>query len=105
VDVAIDQGGISETSRPTSHADPVYVEEGVIHYCVPNIPGSVPITSTYALTNVTLAYCARLASGPEAALKADPSLARGANTWDGHITCAAVAEAFGAAHTPVESLL
>lgn len=105
VDVAIDQGGISETSRPTSHADPVYVEEGVIHYCVPNIPGSVPMTSTYALTNVTLAYCRKLAAGAEDALRSDPALARGANTWDGRITCRAVAEAFGTAHTPVESLL
>ncbi len=106
VDVAIDQGGISETSRPTSHAEPVYVEEGVIHYCVPNIPGSVPMTSTYALTNVTLPYCRKLASGDvAAALRADPSLARGVNTWDGRITCRPVAEAFGAPFTPLEDLL
>ncbi len=105
VDVAIDQGGVSETSRPTSHSDPVYEEEGVIHYCVPNIPGSVPMTSTYALTNVTLPYCRKLASGVEEALRADPSLAKGVNTWDGHVTCRPVAEAFGLDWTPLERLL
>jgi len=106
VDVAIDQGGISPTSRPTSHADPVYEEEGVIHYCVPNIPGSVPMTSTYALTNVTLPYCRKLASADLATtLRADPSLARGVNTWDGQVTCAPVAEAFGVGHAPLEGLL
>jgi len=102
VDVAIDQGGISPTSRPTSHADPVYTEEGVIHYCVPNIPGSVPMTSTYALTNVTLPYCRKLASGDvAAALRADSALAKGVNTWDGHVTCRPVAEAFGAEYRPL----
>jgi len=106
VDVAIDQGGISPTSRPTSHAEPVYVDEGVIHYCVPNIPGSVPMTSTYALTNVTLPYCRKLASGDLGkALRADPSLAKGVNTWDGRVVCAPVAEAFGMEHAPLESLL
>ncbi len=106
VDVAIDQGGISETSRPTSHTDPVYVEEGVIHYCVPNIPGSVPMTSTYALTNVTLPYCRKLASpNLEEVLRADPSLAKGVNVWDGRITCRPVAEAFGMEWTPIEELI
>jgi alanine dehydrogenase len=106
VDVAIDQGGVSETSRPTSHASPTYVEEGVIHYCVPNIPGAVPMTSTYALTNVTLPYCRQLASGDlKAALLADPSLAKGVNVWDGHITCRPVAEAWGKPFTPLETLL
>jgi alanine dehydrogenase len=106
VDVSIDQGGISPTSRPTSHARPVYTEEGVIHYCVPNIPGSVPMTSTYALTNVTLPYCRALAR-PDlaAALRADPALALGVNTWDGHITCRPVAQAFGAPFTPLAELL
>lgn len=106
VDVAIDQGGVAETSRPTSHAEPVYVEEGVIHYCVPNIPGSVPMTSTYALTNVTLPYCLKLAA-PDlpAALRADPALARGVNTWDGEVTCAPVAEALGLPWVPLERLL
>ncbi len=105
VDVAIDQGGVSETSRPTSHAEPTYVEEGVIHYCVPNIPGAVPMTSTYALTNVTLPYCRKLAAGVEAAVRSDPSLARGVNLWDGVVTCGPVAEAFGLPCRPVEELM
>lgn len=106
VDVAIDQGGVSETSRPTSHASPTYVEEGVIHYCVPNIPGAVPMTSTYALTNVTLPYCRQLASESlEDALLADPSLAKGVNTWDGHITCRPVAEAWRKPHHSLEKLI
>ena len=106
VDVAIDQGGISDTSRPTSHADPVYLEEGVIHYCVPNIPGAVPMTSTYALTNVTLGYCRKLAGEDLAGvLRADPALAKGVNTWAGCITCPPVAAALGAEAVPLESLL
>ncbi|MDF1552369.1 MAG: alanine dehydrogenase [Deferrisomatales bacterium] len=106
VDVAIDQGGISETSRPTSHADPVYVEEGVIHYCVPNIPGAVPMTSTYALTNVTLPYCRKLAGEDLAGvLRADSALAKGVNTWAGQITCPPVAAAMGDEAVPLESLL
>jgi len=106
VDVAIDQGGMSETSRPTSHAEPVYVEEGIIHYCVPNIPGSVPVTSTYALTNVTAPYARKLAAADIAkALKADIALARGVNTWDGLLTCPAVAAAFDMPCTPVEALI
>lgn len=95
VDVSIDQGGMGETSRATSHSQPTYVEEGIIHYCVPNIPGSVPATSTIALTNVTLPYCLRLAANPVTALRTDPGLALGANTWSGHITCQPVAEALG----------
>ena len=95
VDVSIDQGGMSETSRATSHSEPTYVEEGIIHYCVPNIPGSVPATSTIALTNVTLPYCVRIAEDPMTALRSDPGLALGANTWDGHITCEPVARALG----------
>jgi len=95
VDVSIDQGGMAETSRPTSHSQPTYVEEGIIHYCVPNIPGSVPATSTMALTNVTLPFCLKLANDPLKALRSDPGLALGANTWDGHITCRPVAEALG----------
>lgn len=82
---------------------PSGVEEGVIHYCVPNIPGSVPTTSTYALTNVTLPYCRKLAAtDPADAVRKDPSLAKGVNTWDGHVTCRAVAEAVGREYTPVE---
>jgi alanine dehydrogenase len=103
VDVSIDQGGVSETSRPTSHSDPVYIEEGVIHYCVPNIPGSVPRTSTYALTNVTLPYCRNLAAtDPADAVRKDPSVANGVNTWDGYVTCLPVAEAVGRECTPVK---
>jgi alanine dehydrogenase len=95
VDVSIDQGGCSETSRPTTHGDPTYEEHGVIHYCVANIPGAVPRTSTYALTNVTLSYGLELADhGLEGALKDNPILARGLNVWDGHITHPAVAHTF-----------
>ena len=106
VDVSIDQGGMSETSRPTSHSDPVYIEEDVVHYCVPNIPGSVPATSTYALTNVTLPYCRKLAGpDPVSAIREDPSLALGVNTWDGHVTCRPVAEAQGREYTPLERVI
>jgi len=105
VDVSIDQGGMAETSRATSHSEPTYVEEGIIHYCVPNIPGSVPATSTIALTNVTLPCCLKLAADPVKAMKSDPGLALGANTWDGHITCEPVAEALGRKWVPIEGLL
>ena len=94
VDVAIDQGGCVATSRETSHHDPTYVEHGVVHYCVGNIPGAVPATSTFALTNATLAYLAELATlGPDAALTADPVLAGGLNVRDGEVVHPAVAEA------------
>ena len=87
IDVAIDQGGCIETARPTTHSDPVYLVNGVIHYCVTNMPGAVPRTSTYALSNATLPYIARLAeSGVEAAIRTDPALARGVNTYQGWLT-------------------
>jgi len=105
VDVSIDQGGTGETSRPTSHSQPTFVEEGIIHYCVPNIPGSVPVTSTIALTNVTLPYCLKLAEDPGGALGSDPGLGMGANTWDGHITCKPVAEALGREWKPIEEFI
>ncbi len=105
VDVSIDQGGMGETSRATSHSHPTYVEEGIIHYCVPNIPGSVPATSTIALTNVTLPYCLMLAADPVKAMRSDPGLALGANTWDGYITCQPVAEALGKEWSPIEKIL
>jgi len=106
VDVSIDQGGCTETSRPTTHADPIYVEEGVVHYCVPNMPGAVPHTATGALTAATLPYLLRLADlGPEAALRADPALAKGLNTYKGHLTYEPVARAQGRPHTPVEGVL
>jgi alanine dehydrogenase len=106
VDVAIDQGGCTETSRPTTHADPIYVEEGVVHYCVPNMPGAVPHTATRALTAATLPYLKRLADmGPEAALRADLGLARGLQTYRGHLTQDAVAHAQGRPCVPVEDVL
>ena len=96
VDVAIDQGGCFETSRPTTHAEPVYEVDGIIHYCVANIPGAVPQTSTLALTNATLPYVLRLADmGWEKACSADNGLAEGLNIVDGKVVHPAVAEAFG----------
>ena len=94
VDISIDQGGSFETSKPTSHENPVYEEEGVIHYCVTNMPGAVPNTSTLALTNATLPYVLKLASGLEC-LKNDKPLFRGVNTYKGKLTNKGVAEAFG----------
>lgn len=104
VDVAIDQGGSVETARPTTHHEPVYVEEGVIHYCVTNMPGAVPHTSTLALTNATLPYVLRLADGFGAAMK-DKPLARGVNTCKGMVTHKGVADAFGMDCVPLEKLL
>ena len=95
VDVSIDQGGCAETSRPTSHHDPIYVEEGVVHYCVTNMPGAVPNTATYALTNTTLSYALALADrGFAAAVEADPALRRGVNVADGAVWHPGVAAAF-----------
>lgn len=95
VDVAIDQGGCFETSHPTTHAEPTYVVDGIVHYAVANIPGAVPFTSTMALTNATLPYALRLADkGWREACKADPGLADGVNIVDGKITFKGVAEAF-----------
>ena len=86
VDIAIDQGGCFETSRPTTHDDPVYVVDGVIHYCVANMPGAVARTSAFALNNATLPFVLKLANqGAEAAMKADPHLANGLNVSDGKI--------------------
>src|SRR5438105_12460894 len=106
VDVAIDQGGCFETSRPTTHSDPVYSVDGVTHYCVANMPGGVPITSTKALTNATLPYVEAIADhGLAEAVARDPALARGVNVLDGKITYEAVAEAHGLADTPLEGVL
>ncbi len=106
VDVAIDQGGCFETSRPTSHQDPTYVVEDVIHYCVANIPGEVACTSTYALTNVTLPYALAIAKkGLSQAVADDVALAKGVNVYQGHVTCAAVAESLGYACKELGSLL
>ena len=106
VDVAIDQGGCIETSRPTTHTDPIYVEEGVIHYCVTNMPGAVPRTSTYALTNATLPYALQLANrGFVEAVKGNATLAKGVNVYKGSITCEGVASAHGLEYKPLEILL
>ena len=106
VDVAIDQGGCFETSKATTHTDPVYVVDDVIHYCVANMPGAVPITSTKALTNVTLPYVEAIADhGLAEAVARDPALARGVNVLDGKITYEAVAEAHDLDFTPLEDVL
>jgi alanine dehydrogenase len=105
-DVAIDQGGCAETSRPTTHTDPVYVVDGVTHYCVANMPGAVPVTSTKALTNVTLPYIEAIAEhGLPEAVARDPALAKGVNVLDGQVTYEAVAEAHGLEHRPLDELL
>ena len=104
VDVAVDQGGCAETSRPTTHHDPRYIEEGVVHYCVSNMPGAVPHTSTYALTNATLAYALDIADRGWKAAATDPVLERGVNLVEGRVTHAAVAEAHGLEHTPLDRL-
>jgi alanine dehydrogenase len=105
-DVAIDQGGCVETSHPTTHSEPVFVVDGVIHYCVANMPGAVPITSTKALTNATLPYVEEIADhGLREAIALDPALARGVNVMDGRITYEAVAEAHGLEFTPLEDVL
>jgi alanine dehydrogenase len=106
VDVAIDQGGCFETSRPTTHSDPTYVEEDITHYCVTNMPGAVPITSTYALTNATLPYVLAIADhGLAAAIELDPGLRLGVNVAGGRVTHPAVAEGVGTDFTPVEDAL
>jgi alanine dehydrogenase len=106
VDVSIDQGGCVATSRMTTHSDPTYVDFGVVHYCVGNMPGAVPNTSTYALTNVTLAYALQIASsGLEDAVRADATLAKGVNAYAGEITNTGVAEAHGLEAVPLSSLI
>jgi alanine dehydrogenase len=106
VDVAIDQGGCVETARPTSHSDPSYTVDGVVHYCVTNMPGAVPHTSTLALTNSTFPYVLRLANlGAREALKQDAGLAEGLNTWMGTLTYRGVAESQQRAWTAAEKLL
>ena len=106
VDVAIDQGGCAETSRPTTHDDPVYTVDGVVHYCVANMPGAVPITSTRALTNVTLPYVEEIAEhGVVDAIRRDPELAPGVNVMGGRITYEAVADAHGLDYTPLDDAL
>jgi alanine dehydrogenase len=106
VDVAIDQGGCIETARPTTHSDPSYLVDGVVHYCVTNMPAAVPNTSTLALTNATLPYVRQLANlGAAAAIKANPGIAEGVNTFNGTLTYKAVAEAQHRDFSPIANLL
>lgn len=106
VDISIDQGGCLQTSRPTTHSDPVYFMHDVVHYCVGNIPGAVPRTSTYALTNVTLPYALLIAElGLREAVRIDPSLAKGVNTIEGRVTARPVAEAHGMEYEPLDHVL
>jgi len=106
VDVAVDQGGCIETTHPTTHSDPTYYVEGVLHYCVANMPGAVPRTSTFALTNATLPYALKLANlGFLNAIANDPHLKEGVNTYAGHCTYEAVASAQGLQYTPLDRLL
>ena len=106
VDVAIDQGGCFETSRPTTHSDPIYEVDGIVHYCVANMPGAVPATSTFALTNVTLPYVEAIADhGIREAVARDRALGRGVNIVDGKLTYQAVADAHGLDYSPLEQVL
>lgn len=106
VDVAIDQGGVAETSRPTSHSQPTFVEEGVVHYCVPNMPGAVPHTSTFALNNATRPFVLALADkGLSRALNEDAHLLAGLNVHEGRLTYRAVADALKLPYTPAEAVL
>src|SRR5918997_5947457 len=106
VDVAVDQGGCFETTHATTHSNPTYYEEGVLHYCVANMPGAVPRTSTFALTNATLPYALRIANrGFVDAIKSDPGLKLGVNTYAGKLTYEAVAESQGLEYTPLDEML
>ena len=106
VDVAVDQGGCIETTHPTTHSDPTYYVEGVLHYCVANMPGAVPRTSTFALTNATLPYALKLANlGFLDAINSDPGLKEGVNTYAGHCTYEAVAAAQGLSYTSIDALV
>jgi alanine dehydrogenase len=106
VDVAIDQGGCFETSRPTTHSDPIYIVDGVVHYCVANMPGAVPKTSTLALTNATLPYAVEIANkGWARAMRENAEIRLGANVVKGKVTCRGVADAVGLAYTPIAELL
>lgn len=106
VDVAIDQGGCFETSRPTTHGEPIFEVDGVVHYCVANMPGAVPLTSTIALTNATLPYALQIANlGWQDVARKNPGVRAGLNVVNGKVTYAGVAEAFGFENTPVEDVL
>ncbi len=106
VDVAIDQGGCFETSRPTTHSEPTYEVDGIVHYCVANMPGAVPLTSTVALTNATLPYAVKIADkGWHQVARDDEGIREGLNVVNGKVTYAGVADAFGLEHTPVSDVL
>ena len=106
VDVAVDQGGCVETTRPSTHSHPIHIVEGVLHYGVSNMPGAVPRTSTYALSNATLPYLMQLAEeGVLTALRNDPALAKGVNIYQGKVTYEAVADALGLEYVPLESMI
>jgi alanine dehydrogenase len=106
VDVSIDQGGCFETSRPTTHSNPTYEVDGITHYCVTNMPGAVPVTSTYALTNATMPYVLHLASrGVRGAIDDNPGLKLGVNVAGGHVTYAPVAAAVGVEPVAVDEVL
>jgi alanine dehydrogenase len=106
VDVSIDQGGCFETSRPTTHSDPTYEVDGITHYCVTNMPGAVPITSTWALTNATMPYVLKVATlGVHAALASDPGFMRGLNVAAGKVTYEPIALEQGLPFTPPEEAL
>jgi alanine dehydrogenase len=106
VDVAIDQGGCFETSKPTTHSNPIYTVDGVVHYCVANMPGAVPKTSTLALTNATLPYAVEIANkGWEKAMKENPEIKLGANVIKGKVTYKGVADAFGLDYVSIDSIL
>jgi alanine dehydrogenase len=106
VDVAVDQGGCIETIHPTSHTSPTYERHGVIHYGVPNMPGAVPRTSTFALTNTTLHHVENIAAlGPDEAVRRDASLRLGANVWNGELVCEGVAESLGLPWKQIEAVL
>jgi alanine dehydrogenase len=106
VDVSIDQGGCFETSHPTTHSDPIFEVDGIVHYCVSNMPGAVPVTSTYALTNVTLPYVELIADyGVREAIARSRPLARGVNVFEGKLTYEAVAEAHGLEYSQLDEVL
>jgi len=106
LDVAVDQGGCIETIRPTTHSDPTYALHGIIHYGVANMPGAVPRTSTFALTNTTLPFLQEMADrGVAEAVRADPALAEGVNLWRGRVTCRGVAESLALDHTPLDEAM
>jgi alanine dehydrogenase len=106
IDVAVDQGGCIETTHPTTHSEPIFFVDGVLHYCVANMPGAVPRTSTYALSNATLPYALKLADcGFAKAVKQDSALAKGVNTYQGYVTYQGVATAHGLPYTSLDELL